>query len=60
VIGAGAVVGRSVPANSTVIGAKVDIQEDRPSSGVMPKWIAARMVGESGVRDDDRRPRGRL
>ena len=60
VIGAGAVVGRPVPADSTVIGAKVDIKEDRPSSGVMPEWIAARMERESGLRADDRRLTGRL
>ena len=60
VIGAGAVVGRPVPADSTVIGAKVDNKEDRPSSGVMPEWIAARMERESGLRDDDRRLTGRL
>lgn len=54
VVGAGAVVGRSVPADSTVIGAKVEVREGRPSSGVMPEWIAARMDGTPRHRDHGR------
>lgn len=38
-IGANAVVGRSVPSHSTVIGARSETVSDKPSSSVMPHWI---------------------
>lgn len=44
-IGAGTVVGRTVPPNTTVIGSRVEMIPDRPYNRDLPEWITDRICG---------------